>query len=243
MGEKTLEEITGAVRAAQALRDSEGGFAAAFTASPIAMAITTLDEGRYVDVNEAFEQQIGYSRLEVCGRTSLEMAVWPTPADRQAMVTALKERDTIRSRPTVFRTKSGGLITTLYSATLIEVDGLPCVLAAIQDITAQRMAEDALRESEAKFRLLAETSPLAILLGGADHRVRFCNPAFERTFQYASDETIGKDPDDLISLPENAEASDISRRVLSGQSVHATAIRRRKDGSRIHVDLHAAPLY
>jgi PAS domain S-box-containing protein len=367
MGEKTLEEITRAVRATHALRDSEARFAAAFTASPIAMAITTLDEGRYVDVNEAFEQQIGYSRLEVCGRTSLEMAVWPTPADRQAMVTAMKEQDTIRSRPTVFRTKSGGLITTLYSATLIEVDGLPCVLAAIQDITAQRVAEDALRVSEAKFRLLAETapcgifiyrlngtigyanpqmkaftgystqdlttmtiwdlvhpdsrdsvrarglarsrgeevpsryeitiatrdgverhvdfattptefegqpaflgtafdvtdsrrherqarehlrflqalletSPLAILVGGADHRIRFCNPAFERTFQYTSDETIGKDPDDLISLPENAEASDISRRVLSGQSVHATAIRRRKDGSRIHVDLHAAPL-
>ncbi len=92
------------------------------------------------------------------------MTVWPTPADRQAMVTAVKEQDTIRSRPTVFRTKSGGLITTLYSATLIEVDGLPCVLAAIQDITAQRMAEDALRESEAKFRLLAETAPCGIFI-------------------------------------------------------------------------------
>ncbi len=67
------------MRATHALRDSEARFAAAFTASPIAMAITTLDEGRYVDVNEAFEQQIGYSRLEVFGRTSSTSACGRLP--------------------------------------------------------------------------------------------------------------------------------------------------------------------
>ena len=66
----------------QALKASEDRFVIAFYASPMAMAITTLAEGRYVDVNEAFERQMGYTPRRTCGRTTLELAVWPTPADR-----------------------------------------------------------------------------------------------------------------------------------------------------------------
>ena len=233
-----------------ALRASEARFAAAFAASPIPMAITTLAEGRYVEVNEAFEHQIGYSRREVHGRTSMELGVWPTPGDRAGMVTAMMEEKAIRSRKTAFRTKSGSLITTLYSASLIEADGQPCVLAAILDITAQRLAEDALRESEAEARersaflhTLIESSPMGILVGGPDHLVTLSNSAFERFFQYSPAEAIGRDPDDLIGIPNSPEAADFSRQVMGGQSVHATTIRRRKDGSRIHVEVDATPLF
>jgi PAS domain S-box-containing protein len=353
--------------AEQALRASEARFAAAFDSSPIPMAITTVAEGRYIAVNEAFERQVGYTRAEVYGRTSMEIAVWPSLKDRIAMITALLEQKTLRNRETRFRTKSGNLITTLYSASIIELDGQQCVLAAIEDITPQRQAEEALRESEAKFRLLAETapcgifiyrmdgsfcyvnpevevctgysaqelssmsvwdlvhpeyrdlvrargearwrgenvpsryefkiitrdgqarwidyvatrtefggetavlgttfditankrhekqakehtaflqtlvenSPFGILVGGPDHRVRFSNRAFQRMFLYSEDEVVGKDPDDLVGLPETAEAAKMSRKVLSGQSVHATTVRRRKDGSRIDVEVHAIPL-
>jgi PAS domain S-box-containing protein len=331
------------------------------------MAITALADGRYLEVNEAFVQQIGYSRADVIGRTSLELGVWVTPADRAAMVAELHERQTIRNPNVCFRTKSRGVITTLYSASIIDVDGQPCVLAVVEDITARKLAEEALRESEAKFRLLAETSPcgifiyrpngtfcyvnpqmvafvgysaedlgamtiwdlvdpesrqfvrargesrsrgedvpsryemkivtkdggvryvdfaatrtefdgepaflgtafditankqlerqsqertaflqtlvenspFGILVGGPDHTVRFCNPAFERIFLYSAEEVIGKDPDDLIGLPEDPEAAALRQRVLHGERVRITAVRRRKDGSRVHVDLHAIPL-
>ena len=245
--DRTRDVIAREASALAALRASEARFAAAFAASPIPMAITTLARGRYIEVNEAFERQIGYNRLEIHGKTSLEVNVWPTPADRAAMIAELQERKSIRSRKTAFRTKSGKLITTLYSASLIEADGEPCVLAAILDITAQRLAEDALRESEAKFRVLAETlvehSPFGILVGGADHMVRFCNPAFERMFLYSAAEVVGRDPDELVGVPENGEAVDVSRRVLSGETVRLTTVRRRKDDSRIHVEVQAIPLF
>jgi len=226
----------------RALRASEHRFARAFYASPIAMAITTLAEGRYVDVNEAFERQIGYTREEVCGRTSLELKVWPTPGDRAAMVTSLQRQKTLRDQHAQFRTKSGRLITTLYSASLITFDGRPSVLAAIADITAQQLAEDALRESESRFRMLVAKSPFGIMVGGRDHRIQFSNPAFQRMFQYAEEEVVGKDPDELVGGPGNAEASEFSRRVLNGEVVHATTARRRKDGSTVNVELHAIPL-
>jgi PAS domain S-box-containing protein len=109
------------------------------------MAITSLAEGRYVEVNDAFVKQIGFDREELYGRTTLEVGVWPTPRDRVAMVDELQERTTLRHRETRFRTKSGRIITTTYSASIIEFAGQPCVLAAIEDITQQRVAEDALR--------------------------------------------------------------------------------------------------
>jgi PAS domain S-box-containing protein len=354
---RTTDNPDWTLESEQALRASEHRFARAFYASPIAMAITTLADGRYVEVNEAFERQMGYARVEICGRTSLELGVWPSPGDRVAMVTRLERLNTLRDQSAQFRTKSGSLITTLYSASLITFDGRPCVLAAIADITAQKVAEDALRESESKFRMLAETtqsgificrpggalcyfnpqvaaftgysseelhsmtiwdivqpdargngehaptryettittksgetrwidfttrsidfqggpailgtafditdskrneqqakehtallqtlvvnSPFGIMVGGRDHRIRFSNPAFQRIFQYAEEEVVGKDPDDLVGAPENSEATDFSRRVLSGEVVQATTVRRRKDGSKVNVELHAVPL-
>ena len=125
----------------QALQASESRFAAAFDASPIPMAITSVAEGRYLEINDAFVRQIGFERAEVAGRTSLEIGVWPSPADRTSMIAALREQKVLRNRESSFRTKSGRLITTLYSASLIEWDGQPCVLAAIEDITQQRLAE------------------------------------------------------------------------------------------------------
>ena len=68
------------VSALAALRASEARFAAAFAASPIPMAITTLAEGRYVEVTEAFEHQIGYIHRDVHVRTSLDIGVEPRPA-------------------------------------------------------------------------------------------------------------------------------------------------------------------
>ena len=351
----------------RALRASEERFQTAFYSSPMAMAITTLAEGRYVDVNEAFERQMDYGRAELIGRTTLELNVWPSPSDRAAMISRLQRERTLRDQNIQFRTKSGRLITTLYTVALISIAGQPCVLAAIEDITAQKQAEEALRASESKFRLLAETtlcgifiyrrdgtfcyfnpqveaftgysaqelrsltvwdlihpdskdvartraearwrgeavparyqfklvtkdggprwvdftatptvfdgepvilgtafditankrheqeakehtaflqalianSPFGILVGGKDHRARFCNPAFERIFLYSEDEVVGKEPDELVGVPEDADAAEYSRRVMSGQSVHGTALRRRKDGSLVNVDFHAMPL-
>ena len=152
----------------------------AFYSSPIAMAITTVAEGRYVDVNEAFERQMGYPRAEICGRTSVELDVWPTPADRDAMIAGLRQKSAVRDQNAQFRTKSGQLISTLYSAGLITLEGVPCVLAAIADITAQKRAEEALQQSESMFRMLAETMQAGIFICRKDGTFCYFNPPLER---------------------------------------------------------------
>jgi PAS domain S-box-containing protein len=184
----TARDVTERVQSERSLRASEGRFATAFYCSPIPKAITRLADGRYVDVNNAFEQQIGYARSEIIGRTSLDLDVWPTPAHREAMVSALRQNKTIRQENVEFRTKSGRIITTVYSAGLVTLDGQPCVLAGILDVTAQKQAEDALRESEAKFRLLVETTRFAIFIYDSDGTYLYFNPIVEAFTGYSADE-------------------------------------------------------
>ena len=181
-------DVSDRVLSERALRVSDLRFTRAFFDSPIAMAITTLADGRYLDVNEAFERQMGYARDEICGRTSLELNVWPSPDDRAAMVAALERHSTLRDQNAQFRTKSGSLITTLYSASLITFDGRPCVLAAIADITAQKLAEDALRESESTFRFLAETTQSGIFIYRNDGTLCYFNPQVQVFTGYSSEE-------------------------------------------------------
>ncbi len=207
------------VSSAQALKASEDRFAVAFYASPIAMAITTADEGRYVDVNEAFVRQMGYTRDEVCGRTTEELHVWPTPDERDAMVAALISHKTFRDQHQQFRTKSGRMITTRYSVGLITLDGVQCILAAIVDVTAQKLAEDALRESEATFRMLTEMTQAGIFIYGANDEFYYLNPQLSRFFGYPAEELSGisiwslVDPEDRDRVRERAMARRSGRQV------------------------------
>src|SRR5882724_6745385 len=72
-------DITQAVAAEEALLKSEEKFAKAFRSSPLAITIATQAHGRYVDVNDAFLQMLGYDRGAVIGRTAVELEVWADP--------------------------------------------------------------------------------------------------------------------------------------------------------------------
>lgn len=114
-------------------RISEEKFQKVFRASPIPFSITTVNEGRFVDVNTAFERRYGYSRSEVIGRTILELGIWEDPSDRVRMTTQLQQGP-IRNVITRLRTKSGESKLTAYSADKMQFDGQACVLAVSEDI-------------------------------------------------------------------------------------------------------------
>jgi PAS domain S-box-containing protein len=146
-------------RAEEALQASERRFFKSFHSSPIPMSISTLSEGRFVDVNDTLLQTNGYLREEFVGRTSQELDVWVDPEDRAEMIRRLKESGTVRNLETRFRLKDGGTRTFLVSVELIELDGQPCILMACNDITERKRAEverEQLLEREQALRREAE---------------------------------------------------------------------------------------
>ncbi len=136
--EKRLADLQ---KAEQALDQAEAGrrvseekFQKIFHSSPIAFSITTLEEGRFLEVNAAFEGRYGYSRQEVLGHTVTELRVWQDPADRRLLLTQLRRGGPIRNVITRLRTKSGEIKLTAYSADRIEFDGQTCILALSEDV-------------------------------------------------------------------------------------------------------------
>ena len=112
----------------EARRISEERFQKVFRSSPIPFSITTVAEGRFLEVNAAFERYYGYCRKELLGRTVHELRIWEDPADRAFMLAQL-QRGPIRNVITRLRTRSGAIVLTEYSADKIEFDGETCVLA------------------------------------------------------------------------------------------------------------------
>lgn len=115
-------------------RASEDRFQTIFRSSPIAFSVTTLVDGRYLDVNEAFERRYGYTRTELLGRTSREIGIWNDPTERIRLVEQLRHGRSIRNAVTRLRTKSGELIVTAYSAECIQLDGQTCLLVVSEDV-------------------------------------------------------------------------------------------------------------
>ena len=136
-----MSDITERKKADEALRRSEKKFAALFGATPALLAVSTLEEGRLIEVNEKVLKTLGYSREELVGRTSLELGIWANPADRDTMVRTLLEEGKVRDREFVIRGKTGDTFVGLMSAEIIEIDQERCMLTMIKDITDRKLAE------------------------------------------------------------------------------------------------------
>ena len=125
----------------------EERFLKAFHASPSAMTISRLEDGRYIDVNERWLQLVEMTREQVLGHTSVELGFW-SAQERSGMLAALRQDGSMRDRELRFRSGSGRPFTALMSAEQVEINGEPCVLAAIQDVTEQRQLEMQLRQKQ-----------------------------------------------------------------------------------------------
>ncbi|HSE30872.1 MAG TPA: PAS domain S-box protein [Pyrinomonadaceae bacterium] len=197
-----LRDVTERRRAEEALRQSEEKFSKAFRANPQPMSITTLSEGRYIDVNESFLTMSGYRREEAIGHTSLELGIWETPERRAEFVRGLVQTGSVRNVETKFRTKSGEFRVLLSSSELLEIRGELCLIVASSDITERMAAQLALRESEDRFRTLADSSPVLIWVNGLNG-CEFVNRSYLEFVGRSMDEVMRMDwttaihPDDV----------------------------------------------
>jgi PAS domain S-box-containing protein len=126
------------------LKTSEEKFSKSFRQSPLAVTITSIEDARFIEVNEAFERYTGWKRNEVVGRTPFDIHLWEGSEQRVALREQLLATGKVRDLEFKVRTKDGRVLTGLGSAELIEVSGKQRVLSVAADITERKMAEEAL---------------------------------------------------------------------------------------------------
>ncbi|WP_442939758.1 sensor histidine kinase [Nostoc sp.] len=152
-----VRDITDRKQGEVALQNLAQKFAKAFSCSPDSITISTIQEGRFIEVNDSFVNLSGYERDETIGKTSFELDIWVHDRDRLNLLQELQATGVARNLEVEFRQKSGEIITAMLSAEVIDLDGTPCILAVHHDITERKQVEAQLRLSAQRDRLLAET--------------------------------------------------------------------------------------
>ena len=152
-----VRDITERKQAEVKLQNLAKKFAKAFSCSPDSITISTLGEGRFIEVNDSFVNLSGYERDQVIGKTSFELNLWVDDRDRLNLLEELQGTGVVRNLEFEFRQKSGEIITTLVSAEVIDLDGNKSILAVHHDITERKQVEAQLRLCAERDRLLAKT--------------------------------------------------------------------------------------
>lgn len=156
-------------RTRKTLAESEGRFRAAFRVSPHPIGITELDGGRLIEVNEAFVRTFGHSREECLGKGTVELGIWKNPADRERMMAALQQGGRMQDLEVEGTTKSGDRLIASLSADMAVLDGVPCIITYVLDLTSRRAAERAKAELEDQLRHAQKMDALGTLAGGIAH--------------------------------------------------------------------------
>ena len=138
----------------QARQQSDEQFSKAFHLNPLAMSITTFDQGRFVDVNDSYLQLFGFTRDEMINHTALKLNIWAKATDRQKLTAALQENGYVTAMPFKGHTKAGTELDVLIYAETLNVREDRFILSNVYNITEQKKAESAIRESEQKYRRL-----------------------------------------------------------------------------------------
>ncbi|QPF75444.1 PAS domain S-box protein [Roseateles sp. DAIF2] len=201
---------------------SQERFQKIYQTTPDAMGISRLEDGIYLDVNEAFVRLSGYSREEALGRRSVDLGLWADPAQRELMVQQFRRDGRLDSMEIALRRKDGQLLHGLLSVRALPEQGEDCLLFIYRDITERRRlreaAEAAAAANLAKTEFLSRMShelrtPLNAVLGFAQLLLAVPEPVL-RERQRAQVEAIAQAGWHLLELIN--DMLDISR-IEAGQ--------------------------
>jgi len=191
-------DVTERNRAARLLAESEQRFSRIFHASPVPVVISEPDDGRYVEVNQAWVSFFGYPKDEVIGRSAVEVGVWLAPEDRAEFAARVKAAGSVRNLECRMRRRSGEIADVLVSADAIDLAGEPRLLTSVMDITELKRAERQLKTSERRFRDFAEAAGEYVWETDVEGRYSYLSRRVEQVLGYAPEELYGRKPTELM---------------------------------------------
>jgi PAS domain S-box-containing protein len=230
-------------------RESEQRFRQLFDLAPLPVGFYKLD-GVAVDFNRRFKEELGYTVEELPTVSHWQKLAHPDELERKeavakwetAIAYALKNKTNIAPDEYRIRCKNGETRTYLISGSIFG-DG---VLVALVDITERKRAEDALRESEARYRLLAShTADVIWVIDVSKNRYAYVSPSVERLRGYTPEEVLNQSIEAAMTPASYAMVQrELPERLAAfkaGDPEAVTRIRQieqtRKDGSTVWTEV------
>ena len=169
--------------------ETQQRFERLFHDSPVMMALSSLPERRFVDVNNAFLRMLGYAKESVLGKSAAELALFVDPEQHAAVAKRLLAQGRITDLEVRVRRSDGGTIDSQFSGELVYNEGKQYLLSVMVDVTARKQAETRLAEEVSRRRLLFEQSPDGIvILDPTTARIVEFNEAAHRQLGYSREE-------------------------------------------------------
>ncbi len=181
-----------------ALRESEERFRKVFQSSPVAICITTLEDGRLLDANYAYWQLTGYKPEESLEHTAAELQMWDKPQERVEFVQGLKLQKSHFNADDHFHHTDGSLRHVISFYELIHIGSDDCILAMFYDMSTQRQTMQALQHSEARIRALLNAFPDMVVELTVDGTVIHMVPPRGMETAVPSDRFVGKHIRDIF---------------------------------------------
>lgn len=167
----SLSDITERRKAEDELHAYQERFASAFRSSPNPSTISRVADGMVYEVNDQAERFFGLSREAIVGHTSIELNLYQDPSTRQRALEIFQREGRVRNFEAELRTAGDDVRQVLVSAEPIDVDGTPCVLTTIHDMTEQRRAEERARQHLAALAHMNRLVTAGELASGLAHEL------------------------------------------------------------------------
>ena len=215
-----------------ALGESEERFRLIAETSPVAIFISTIEDGTILFCNAAAGDLLRVPHEELIGRRVTEL--YKDPADRPPLVKELEEKGEFRDRPLEIVTRDGENRWVTLSGRRIAFEGKPAFLSAIVDTTDQRRADQELRDSERRYRDVVEGEVTFTLRFKPDTTLTFVNTAYAIQRQKPPRELIGKKFIDFMPDDEKNEVLAYLASFTIDQPVKSREFRALQPDGSIH---------
>jgi diguanylate cyclase (GGDEF)-like protein/PAS domain S-box-containing protein len=238
----TGEILVGAIgrhRVEAALRTSEQQHRLLFERNLAGVYRNTVD-GRILDCNDALARIFGYdSREELMQHQA--PALYADPADRDAFIRRLREQRNLHAEEISLRRKDGTMVHVIESVHMLDDEVFE---GTVIDISDRKETENALRDSERRYRLLVERMREGLAVVSTEGLIQFCNSRFCDMLGYEHEDLVGQQVERFLAYPEDIAKIREKRKLrLRGVSDQYEVRFRRKDGAVIWVEIGGAPVH
>ncbi len=194
------------------VQEAQQRFERLFRGNPALMAVSSIPDRRFTDVNDAFLNALGYTREEVIGRTAADLQIFPHQEQQDAVADLLQETGHIANIGMQVQRKDGRPLDGVFSGEVISSQGQMYLLTVMLDITERKRAEDSLYLRESYLTSIIENQPGLVWLKDADSRFLAVNQKFaESCGLQRPDLLVGKNDLDVWprELAEKYRADDL----------------------------------